>query len=82
VVLQNREYTQDRLLEQGKLRKRRLPVEEQNRGTCSESAISAWFVIREKANYPENGNKVPGLKCEGAACSNSLDIRHVDRLEN
>ena len=77
-----REYTQDRLLEQGKLQKRRLPVEEQNKGTGSESAICAWDVIREKANYPENVNKVPGLKCEGAACSYGLDIRRVDSLAN
>ena len=38
-------------------------------------------VFRGKANYPQKVNQVPGLKCEGAACSNGLDIRNADRLE-
>jgi hypothetical protein len=68
------------------LKKRRLPVEEQNKAEqrdwewkCDQCVVD---VIRKKANYPENANKVPGLKCEGAACSNGLDIRRVDGLEN
>ncbi len=64
------------------MKKRKLLLEEQNKGSGSESAISAWFdAFREKANYLEKVNQVPGLKCDGAACSNGLDIRNPDRLE-
>ena len=38
--------------------------------------------LQGKAKYPEKVNQVPGLKCEGAACSGGLDIRHADGLDN
>ena len=39
-------------------------------------------VLRGKAKYPKKFRKVPGLQCEGAACSQGLDIHLADRLKN
>ena len=39
-------------------------------------------VLRKKAKYPKKFRKVPGLQCEGAACSQGLDIHLADRLKN
>ena len=63
-------------------KRRKLLVEEKNRGGLGVKVRSVrGCCLQEKANYPEKVNQVPGLKCEGAACSNGLDIRNSDRLE-
>ena len=41
--------------------------------------VDVW---RGTAKYPKKFRKVPGLQCEGAACSQGLDIHLADRLKN
>ena len=51
-----------------------LEIAEMHRNFTSSFVTFAW-------DYLQKVNKVPGLKCEDAACSTGRDVRESDRLK-
>ncbi len=85
VVLQTKSKTRLRIRLQ-KLKKGRLPDEMRCRtegvGVDSKVRSVRVWCLEKKTKYPKKFRKVPGLQCEGAACSRGLDIRPADCLKN